>query len=94
MPVYLSRSECRPGSRSDPSDPRSYWHVVTYDVTNPNKWVEVEDIPTEQPNPPAPAVFESPNIIEILRVSKKEAKKLVFAKKGKKGKKRKGGAKP
>jgi hypothetical protein len=38
--VQLARSECRPDG---------YWHVRTYDVTDPDHWVLIEDRPTSQP---------------------------------------------
>lgn len=38
MPVLFSRSECRWGT----------WHVVTYDVSNPEGWIELDDIDTGQ----------------------------------------------
>lgn len=39
QPVLLSRSECRGG----------YWHVITYDVSDPNHWVQISDEQTVQP---------------------------------------------
>jgi hypothetical protein len=46
--VKLARSECRGG----------VWHVRTYDITDPNKWVLLQDDPTEQrcyvPTPEVP----------------------------------------
>ncbi len=38
MSVYLARSECRKG----------YWHVITYDISDPNHWIEIDDQRTEQ----------------------------------------------
>src|SRR5712692_190740 len=42
-PTYLSQSECRNG----------FWHVITYDISDPNHWVQLPppdgDIPTGQP---------------------------------------------
>lgn len=38
-PVLISRSECRKG----------YWHVVTYDITNPERWIEKSAVKTSQP---------------------------------------------
>jgi len=35
----LARSECIGG----------FWHVVTYDIGNPNNWIVVDDQPTAQP---------------------------------------------
>ena len=35
----LARSECIGG----------FWHVVTYDIGNPNNWIVVDDQPTGQP---------------------------------------------
>jgi hypothetical protein len=37
--VQMARSECIKG----------FWHVRTYDITNPEKWVLIEDKATEQP---------------------------------------------
>jgi hypothetical protein len=39
QPVLLSRSECRGG----------FWHVITYDVSDPNQWVQISDQQTVQP---------------------------------------------
>jgi hypothetical protein len=39
MPVLLSRSECRWGT----------WHVVTYDISDPQNWIELDSIDTGQP---------------------------------------------
>ncbi len=39
MSVYLARSECRKG----------FWHVITYDIANPDKWIQIDDQPTKQP---------------------------------------------
>jgi hypothetical protein len=39
MSVYLARSECRNG----------YWHVVTYDISDPEHWQEIGDAETPQP---------------------------------------------
>jgi hypothetical protein len=36
--VLLARSECLGG----------YWHVITYDATDPDHWVKVSDEPTAQ----------------------------------------------
>lgn len=71
MAVFLTRSECRAG----------VWHVVTYDVSNPDNWSEIEDLPTTQP------CSEAPSTIAITRLSNKEAKKLGLKKKEKKNKK-------
>ena len=38
MGVLLARSECRGG----------FWHVVTYDISNPDNWQEIGDIATQQ----------------------------------------------
>ena len=46
MPVYLARSECRQG----------FWHVITYDISTPDAWVEIDDQPTKQPCAQIPAV--------------------------------------
>ena len=37
--VQMARSECIDG----------FWHVRTYDITNPNNWVLIEDQATSQP---------------------------------------------
>ena len=37
--ALMARSECIGG----------FWHVITYDVTNPNAWVVTADEPTSQP---------------------------------------------
>jgi len=39
MPVLFSRSECRWGT----------WHVVTYDISDPDSWIELDNIDTGQP---------------------------------------------
>lgn len=39
MPVFFARSECRKG----------YFHVVTYDISDPDNWIEIDDQPTHQP---------------------------------------------
>ncbi len=36
--VQMSRSECVGG----------FWHVITYDITNPNQWRVIDDQPTDQ----------------------------------------------
>lgn len=46
MSVYLARSECR----------NDYWHVITYDISNPDNWIEIDDEPTEQPCAQVPQV--------------------------------------
>ncbi|HEY3250543.1 MAG TPA: hypothetical protein VGK25_05440 [Ignavibacteria bacterium] len=71
MAVFLTRSECRQGM----------WHVITYDISTPDNWIEIEDLPTTQPCSEAPAT------IAITRLSNKEAKKLGLKAKKKKGKK-------
>ncbi len=71
MPVFLTKSECRDG----------FWHVVTYDITDPDNWVEVEDIPTLQP------CSETPNVIGIARLSTAEARRLGLIKGKKKDRK-------
>ena len=49
--VFLSRSECRAGR----------WHVVTYDTTDPDHWVEVTALASEQIcSSPAPATIGAP----------------------------------
>lgn len=55
--VYLARSECRNGT----------WHVVTYDITNPINWIEVDDVDTKQP------CTESPSTIAVTRLTEREA---------------------
>jgi hypothetical protein len=45
MSVFLARSECR----------GNFWHVITYDITNQNQWVQIEDLPTSQPCGEIPA---------------------------------------
>jgi hypothetical protein len=41
--VLMARSECIDG----------YWHVMTYDISDPDHWVLTEDRPTPQPCGPA-----------------------------------------
>jgi len=43
MALHLARSECREG----------FWHVVTYDISDPDNWIEVSDIKTSQECKPA-----------------------------------------
>ena len=38
MAVFLARSECRKG----------YWHVITYDISDPDRWIEIDDQKTRQ----------------------------------------------
>lgn len=72
MAVFLTRSECRVGT----------WHVVTYDVSDPDNWIEIEDIPTQQP------CNEIPLTISLTRLSDKDARKLNLLKKKKKNNKK------
>lgn len=74
MPVFLTRNECRDG----------FWHVVTYNITDPDNWVEVEDISTPQP------CGENPNVISIARLSTTEARRLGLVKGKKKDRKPRG----
>jgi hypothetical protein len=46
MSLYLARSECRRGD----------WHVITYDISDPDHWIEIDDQRTEQPCAEAPQV--------------------------------------
>ncbi len=46
MPVFLARSECR----------NNFYHVVTYDISDPDNWIEIDDQPTTQPCDQVPIV--------------------------------------
>jgi hypothetical protein len=46
MSVYLARSECRKG----------HWHVITYDISDPDNWIEIDDQSTAQPCSQVPQV--------------------------------------
>jgi hypothetical protein len=72
--TYLARSECREGT----------WHVVTYDVTNPNKWIEVDDIDTKQP------CTEPVSTIAVSRLTEREAIALGLRKRKKSAARKKG----
>ena len=51
MAVFLTQHECRD----------NFWHVVTYDVSDPDNWIEIEDLSTSQ------SCEATPNIVAITR---------------------------
>jgi hypothetical protein len=44
MAVFLARSECRQDRKGN-----WRWHVVTYDISNPDQWIEIDDQQMRQP---------------------------------------------
>lgn len=48
MATFLARPECRDGK----------WHIVTYNISDPARWVETEDVATSQPCTAAPPTIE------------------------------------
>ena len=62
--VFLARSECRKGT----------WHVVTYDITNPDNWTEVDDIDTKQP------CTEPSSVIGLNYLSRRQAHEIGWLK--------------
>jgi hypothetical protein len=53
--TFLARPECRD----------NFWHVVTYDISDPDNWVEISDLATEQSCGEPPPEIEPAEDTEI-----------------------------